>query len=229
MKILVLGDGLLGSEIVRQTGWDYLSNKKDGIDANDIKSISTLIPPDVTTIINCIGNTDTYSYERENHWNINFKFVVTLYHYCREKNIKLIHISTDYVYANSTSENKETDVPVHQETWYSYTKLLSDGYMQLWGDNYLLIRCSFKPTPFPYEKAYSNVIGTFDYVDVISKQIIEMVKDNKNGVWNIGTKTKSMYDLALETVPEMQCWRCDTIPSIKMNIDKFEKHYERKI
>ena len=32
MKIVVLGDGLLGSEIVKQTGWDYISRKKDGFD-----------------------------------------------------------------------------------------------------------------------------------------------------------------------------------------------------
>lgn len=229
MKVLVLGDGLLGSEIVKQTGWDYLSNKKDGIDANDIRSIATLIPPDVTTIINCIGNTDTYSDEREDHWNINYKFVVTLYNYCREKNIKLVHISTDYIYVNSKRSGREEDIPVHQETWYSYTKLLSDGYMQLWGDNYLLVRCSFKPTPFPYEKAFGNVTGTFDYVDVISKQIIGLVNDDICGVLNIGTKTKSIYELALKTVPDIDQWCNDRLPSIKMSIDKFEKLNEKKV
>ena len=27
LNVLVLGDGLLGSEIVKQTGWDYISRK----------------------------------------------------------------------------------------------------------------------------------------------------------------------------------------------------------
>ena len=31
-KVLVLGDGLLGSEIIKQTGWEYLSLDKDGWD-----------------------------------------------------------------------------------------------------------------------------------------------------------------------------------------------------
>ena len=31
MKIVILGDGLLGSELVKQTNWDYISRKKDGI------------------------------------------------------------------------------------------------------------------------------------------------------------------------------------------------------
>ena len=29
MKALILGDGLLGSELHKQTGWDYISRKKD--------------------------------------------------------------------------------------------------------------------------------------------------------------------------------------------------------
>ena len=32
MRVLILGDGLLGSEIVKQTEWDYMSRKKDGIE-----------------------------------------------------------------------------------------------------------------------------------------------------------------------------------------------------
>ena len=32
MKILILGNGLLGSEIQKQTGWDLISRKKDGFD-----------------------------------------------------------------------------------------------------------------------------------------------------------------------------------------------------
>ena len=35
MKIVVLGDGLLGSELVKQTGWDYISRKKDNFDINN--------------------------------------------------------------------------------------------------------------------------------------------------------------------------------------------------
>ena len=33
---LILGYGLLGSELYKQTGWDYISRKKDGIDFTNI-------------------------------------------------------------------------------------------------------------------------------------------------------------------------------------------------
>ena len=32
MAPLILGDGLLGSELRKLTGWDYVSRKNDGID-----------------------------------------------------------------------------------------------------------------------------------------------------------------------------------------------------
>ena len=53
MKVLVLGDGLLGSEIVRQTGWDYVSRKKDGLDITDYHSLITVVL-DYDIVVNCI-------------------------------------------------------------------------------------------------------------------------------------------------------------------------------
>ena len=40
LKVLVLGDGLLGSEIVKQTGCDFISRNKDSFDINDIESFN---------------------------------------------------------------------------------------------------------------------------------------------------------------------------------------------
>ena len=40
MKVLVLGDGKLGSEIVKQTKWDYISRKKDKFDFTNNKDIT---------------------------------------------------------------------------------------------------------------------------------------------------------------------------------------------
>lgn len=233
MKVLVLGDGLLGSEIIKQTGWDYVSRKKDNFDIiNDFDGFWSIVEsysPEI--IVNCIGYTNTYDPEREKHWEINYKFVVSLMLYSETNNIKLVHISTDYIYANTNTYNnegaRETNIPVHQQTWYSYCKLLADGYVQL-SDNYLMFRCSFKPKPFPYEKAFGNVKGNFDYVDVIAKQMIELIIENRQGVWNIGTEFKSVYDLAIQTKPDMQYWCNDVLPTIRMNLDKYNSRNEHK-
>ena len=223
-NILILGDGLLGSEMIKQSGWEYLSMKSNGIDVvNNFEELCVMIEklnPDV--IVNCIGHTDTYSKERELHWKINFEFVVNITNYCDNNYIKIVHISTDYIYANCEggSAKTEEDIPVHQNTWYAYTKLISDAYVQL-NNNNLLVRCSFKPKPFPYEKAYGNIKGNFDYVDVIAGQIISLIKENQNGVWNIGTDFKSIHDLAIETVPDIGEWYNRTLPTIEMDLSKF--------
>lgn len=198
IEIVVLGDGLLGSEIVRQTGWDYISRKKDGIDFTDINSYKDLLEP-YDIIVNCIANTDTYSQDKKSIMSVNYDGLVQLVDYCKESTKKLVHISTDYVYSNSESLASENDVPVHCKTWYGYSKLVGDAYIELKLGNFTIFRCSFKPNPFPYKKAFVNQIGNFDYVDVIAKYIIKGVENDVNGIVNIGTGVKTMYELAKQT------------------------------
>lgn len=198
MKVLILGDGLLGSEIHNQTKWDIISRKKNKIDITNFNEWMHLMSP-YDHIINCIANTDTYSKSKKDHWEINYEFVYNLIRYCNETGKKLIHISTDYVYTGSVENATEEDVPVHCNNWYGYTKLLSDGLVQLMSNNFLLCRCTHKPNPFPYEAAWVDQFGNFDYVDKISSLIIKIINENRFGVLNVGTNSKSMFDLAKQT------------------------------
>jgi dTDP-4-dehydrorhamnose reductase len=230
-NVLVLGDGLLGSHIISQTGWDYLCESKDDIDVvsdfDDLMVKIDDIEPDI--IVNCIGYTNTYGDsigDKKRHWDVNYGFVVNLVDFCDSRDYDLVHISTDYIYANSQGGFGENDIPVHQETWYAYCKLLADAYVQLSNDrgfrDHLLIRCSFKPTPFPYDKAFTNVRGTFDYVDTIAEQIITLIKNGSWGVWNIGTPSKTMYELAKQTKPDVSKSYSRKLPSIELDLTKFQ-------
>ena len=83
LKVLVLGDGILGSEIVKQTNCNYLSRKKDGISVDNFDEwLYKMSNYDV--IVNCIANTNTYSDNKESHWDINYKFVSHLIAFCNE-------------------------------------------------------------------------------------------------------------------------------------------------
>ena len=220
MRRLVLGDGLLGSELVKQTGWDYISRKKDMMDLKDIVYFIRDIEK-YDEIINCIAHTDTYDKNRDKHWNVNYKFVTDLVDACIDK--KLIHISTDYIYTNSREEASEEDVPVHCNNWYGYTKLLGDAYVQVKSNKHLVIRCGHKKEPFVYEKAWLNQVGNFDYVSVITKLIIELIDKDCSGIYNVGTETKTMYDLAKRTKSDVKCdvYLHPQIPkNISMNLQK---------
>ena len=220
MKVLILGDGLLGSEIQKQTGWDYISRKSNNLDINNLWDL----PKGYDVIVNCIANTNTYSTDKKSHWDVNYKFVSELIHYCNKSQIKLVHISTDYVYAGSVSNASEEDVPVHCNNWYGYTKLLGDGLVQLQSNNYLLCRCTHKPTPFPYNEAWVDQIGNFDYVDKISSLIIELIESKINGLYNVGTEIKSMYELATKTNLVKKTFTPEHVPKNQsMNLNKINK------
>ena len=50
-NVLVLGDGLLGRELINQTNWDYVSRSKDGFDINHLDEF---ILSNYDIVINCI-------------------------------------------------------------------------------------------------------------------------------------------------------------------------------
>jgi dTDP-4-dehydrorhamnose reductase len=196
--ILILGDGLLRSEIIKQTDWDYVSRKKDNVDLDEILSI--VASNDKSIIVNCIANTDTYSNDKQSHMDVNFKFVVDLVQICNQFDKKYIHISTDYVYSNSIVSATEDDVPVHNPTWYSYSKILADCYVENFSQNHTTFRVTHKPRPFPYEKAWDNQFGNFDYVDNQARRIISLILRNVNGIYNIGVDNpRSVFTMAVET------------------------------
>lgn len=225
MTNLILGYGKLGKELVSQTQWHYITRSIDGFDFCNIKSYSYLLD-DYQTIINTIADTNTYSNNKENHLNVNFKAVCDLTDYCNLTNKKLVQISTDYIYTYSPQYATEESVPSNTPNWYTYSKLLADGYVQIRSKDYLLIRTSFKPKPFPYDKALVRQKGNFDYIDVIGRIIIKLINKNARGIFNVGTEIKTIYDLALQTNPNVNAWFGEldpTMPSdISMNLSKME-------
>ena len=114
----------------------------------------------------------------------------------------------------------KNDVPIHCNNWYGYTKLLSDGLIQLRSEDYLLIRCSHKPTPFEYSNAWIDYIGNFDYVDTITSLIVECINKDLSGVYNLGTEVKTMFDLASETNVVVKSFTPPHIPkNLSMDIN----------
>lgn len=224
MKRLILGDGLLGNEIRKQTGWDYISRKKNGIDFTDFCSYREYLKG-YDEIINCIGYVNTYDTDRTKHWDINYKGVDVLIKLCNLFHQKLIHISSDYIYSNSVSNASEEDVPVHCRNWYGYTKLLSDGIVQLHSDDYLLIRTSFKEKPCKHSKGWM-IEGNFDYVDTITEKIVKVINAGASGIYNIGTDKKTLFELGKQTNKEIEPtteYIDESVPKdVSMNLNKME-------
>lgn len=237
MNIVILGNGILGSEIQKQTGWDIISRKENGFDITQPDMFmdyfidvfdGVIASKRYDIIINCIANTNTYSNNKEEHWNVNYKGVADLVDFCNLWRIKLVHVSTDYVYTNSINEASENDIPIHGNNWYSYTKLLGDAYIELKSNSYLICRGTHKPNPFPYDKAWIDQIGNFDYVNIIANLIIQLIKNDNTGLFNIGTQIKSMFELATQTNPVKVAFRTFETPgNTTININKLNNVLKR--
>lgn len=225
MRVLVLGDGMLGQEIVKQTGWDYISRKKDGLNIiEDFGKVAYHIRFNYDVILNCIANTNTYSDDSKSMNDVNYKFVTDLVNVCNDyPNKKLVHISTDYVYANSIVNATENDAPSPDNNWYSITKLLADEHIKTFSKDYLICRLSHKPYPFPYDSAWGDVYTNADYTPIIADLVIKLIIKGASGVYNVGTANKSIYELASKSKMVKKINSPTHIPkNVTMNISKLE-------
>lgn len=113
---------------------------------------------------------------------------------CLIKGLRIIYISTDYVYPSTLGNYKETD-PLLPFNDYAWSKLGGECAVRL-VPNHLIIRTSFGSSEFPYEFAYNNKWTSKDYVDIIAPMILQAAQSDLQGVVNIGTEKKTIFDFA---------------------------------
>jgi len=68
----------------------------------------------------------------------------------------------------------------------------------------LICRLSHKDNPFSYEPAWTDVKTNDDYTDVISSLVIDLIKLDAKGLYNVGTEEKTIYELAKHTNPNVK-------------------------
>lgn len=213
MSVLVLGNGLLGSELCKQTKWNCIS-RRDGFDASqpNFKLIS-----EYNIIVNCIANTNSYSNNLDEHLKINYTFAIALSDYCRLNNKKLVHISTEFVYANNAEKPLETDIALPDDTFYAKTKLFADQFISFTNPNALICRELHKPYPFTYPEVW-NIQTSGDTVDKIADLIIKLINKNAKGIFNVGTGDKFLSELSpnSKVIPPPSYVPIDT----RMNLNK---------
>ena len=134
------------------------------------------------------------------------------------------------MYSNSIPQASESDVPVHLNSWYGYTKLLGDGLVQLRCNQYLICRLSYKPYPFPYSEAWVDLITNTDYLPIIVKKVKHLIEGGAIGIFNIGTKLKNIYELAKQSNKDVRpIHKPKNVPNdVSMNLEKMNNFLDGK-
>jgi len=225
LNVLVTGsDGQLGSEIKAlcvDYPNNYLFTDKDELDITDEEAITNFVDAnEIDIIINCAAYTavDNAEEDQVNADMINHMAVKYLAQVAKEKNIKLIHISTDYVFDGINHKPYiETD-PVNPQSIYGQTKLDGEkALLEISPENAIIIRTSWVYSSYGAnfvktmlrlgkEKEQLGVIydqvGTPTYARDLAKVILEIapkIENKKVEICNYSNEgVLSWYDFAKE-------------------------------
>ena len=155
---------------------------------------------DVQVLVHAAAYTDVARAEsdRQSCWQINVEGTLHIVRAAMRHGLRLVQISTDYVFAGTAGGYREDDPPGPVRNYYSLTKLVGEQLARLAG-RHLIIRTSFRPREWPYDNAFTDVYTSQDYVDVIAPEIalaIGHCDEIPYTVLHIATERKSIYELA---------------------------------
>jgi dTDP-4-dehydrorhamnose reductase len=108
--------------------------------------------------------------------------------------LKLYYVSTDYVFRGDRGRYTEEDevLPVNK---YAWSKLGGECAVRLY-DRSLIMRTTFGPVPFPYEKAFRDQWTSRESVDVIASLMARLVDRDAYGVVHVGGERKTVLEYA---------------------------------
>lgn len=205
MKTLLFGgSGLLGTEL-RKISKNIIApshSEVDIIEFDKLREYIKSINPDL--VINACAETDNRKIEKFPQLAINTNIIGAgnLSIICRELNIRLVYISTDYIYKGNRGNYVESD-EILPFNLYAWTKLGGEC-STVSVKNHLIIRTSFGKNKFDYPVAFVDKWVSKDYVDIIAPLIYEAALSPLTGVLNLGTKRKTLYEHAKERNADVQ-------------------------
>ena len=237
-NILVTGSkGQLGSELQElSSGYEYnfFFTDRDSLDITDKESIVAFIKNNtIDTIINAAAYTAVDKAEEDavNADKVNHLATQYLAEIAKEQNIKLIHISTDYVFDGKNYKPYTEDDTTNPNGVYGATKLAGEKAMQeINPKNAIIIRTSwvyssfganFVKTMLRLGKERNSLgvifdqVGTPTYARDLAKAILEILPKIKNdnvAIYNYSNEgVLSWYDFAKE-IMRMAKLECEINP-----------------
>jgi dTDP-4-dehydrorhamnose reductase len=111
---------------------------------------------------------------------------------CSEYNIKLIYMSTCYVYPGLKG-NYDEESPVLPINNYAWSKLGGESSVRMY-KNSLILRASVTEKPFIHKNAFVDFKTNFIFHEDLIPKILKLI--NQKGVINVGGKSQSVYNFA---------------------------------
>jgi dTDP-4-dehydrorhamnose reductase len=209
--LLTGGSGRLGTAL-RGLMPELIAPPRAELDITNLESIQatlTLYEPEV--IVHAAAYTDVAEAEKEKAlcWRVNVEGTRNLVRAALSRSLHFVHISTDYVFWGDVGGYKEDDPVGPVRNYYALSKLVAEEVVRVL-PKYLIVRTSFRTSPFPYPVAFEDMFTSQDYLEVIAPEIALAIRNLDSipyDTLHIVTERKSVYELARRTRPDVRAGR----------------------
>jgi len=229
-KILVTGGEGRFAKILKNKNkkLNLIFCSKKQLDILNLKSIKKNFEKHKPKIIfHCAGLSrpmDVHEKDITKSIDLNIIGTANLVKTCKLYKVKMIYLSTGYVYEGTKGNYKETD-PVKPFNNYGLSKLGGECAVSMY-KNSLILRVTMTEKPFAHDTAFTNLKTNFmfheDLVEILPKII------NETGIINIGGKSQSVYNFAKKYNPKIKKIYAkkflgrEARVNLSMNIQKFK-------
>jgi len=227
MKILVTGSNSRFGKILKdlKTNKKMIFKDKKQLNILSIQSIRKNLnrykPKCVLHLAGLSRPMSIHEKDISNSINLNIIGTCNLVKEVSKKNIKLIYLSTNYLYPGTSGNYSEEDA---LKPWnnYGWSKLGGESAVQMYR-NSLILRLCMTEKPFVHKKAFANVKSNFIFQEDVSKIILKLL--NKKGIINVGGPSQTIYNFAKKNNKNIgKIYSKGEFPKrIDMNLKKLKK------
>ena len=238
-RILISGgDGKFSQSVVKQRGENIVfappRSRMDITQLEDIEAAIEIYKPDV--FLHAAAYTRPMSKHHENadvsiQSNIIGTCNVVLA--CMKYNVKLVYISTDYVYPGTQGDYNEEDALSPFSTdkpdgvaKYGWSKLGGECAVRMY-DNSLILRVCMCDHPFPHDYALIDVKKSLMYNFEAAETVLKLL--DEAGVINVGGEAEIVFDFVWKEKPHVKMISkfdvedVDIAPDTSMNTSKLKE------
>lgn len=201
------GSGLLGTEIEKLDS-KIIAPTSSELDITDLNSVLKAVEkynPDVVLHLAAATKPPEHAKNPELGLTVNIIGTANVARACVRFGKRLVYTSTDYVYVGKGPHKEEE--PLWSPYNFGWSKLGGECTVRL-APNHLILRLSFGPVPFPWDKVYKNQYNSKLYVDEMAPLVLASAKCTATGVMNLGGPRTSLAGYARRTRPDIE-----TIPT----------------
>lgn len=217
--------GLVGSRFLELFSDKYDVHNMDltvGVDITDKKKIEDFVAQNpAKTLIHYAAYTNVNEANKQKGdkdgicYKVNVEGTRNIAEVCRENNIYMIHISTDFIFAGDKDDYYTENDKRNPIEWYGETKAMAEEVVESTLENYAIVRIGY---PFRAEFAakpdivaktrqgleegtlypqFTDMIITPTYIDDMASALDTIIEKQPTGIYHLsGSTSLSPYELA---------------------------------